>query len=261
MTLSDQQALVIFSGGQDSTTCLLQARALYGANHVQAISFAYGQRHAVELECARRIAQDLGVKQTVIDLSLMGQLTHNALMDAQADIQETEGAAPNTMVDGRNALFLMYAAIYAKSQGIQHIILGVSQTDYSGYPDCRDVFVKSMNVSLNLAMDYEFQLHTPLMYLTKAQTWGLADELGYLDYVRAHTHTCYLGVAGGCGTCPSCVLRERGLEEYLSFSSTQAQHGAQAQNEVQAQQDSQAQHDPQAQHVISRQTTSQGSVS
>ena len=215
MTSLDQ-ALVIFSGGQDSTTCLLQALATYEPNQVQAISFTYGQRHAIELEYARRIAQDLGVKQTIIDLSLIGQVTHNALMDNQASIQENEGAPPNTMVDGRNALFLMYAGIYAKSQGIKHIILGVSETDFSGYPDCRDVFVKSMNVSLNLAMAYPFQLHTPLMYLNKAQTWALADELGYLDYVREHTHTCYLGVVGGCGKCPSCVLRNRGLQDYLA---------------------------------------------
>ena len=218
--LFSEQALVIFSGGQDSTTCLLQAIAQYGPNQVEAISFVYGQRHAIELDCARQIAQELSVKQTIVDLSLVGQLTHNALMDEQANIQEQDGAPPNTMVDGRNALFLMYAGIYAKSQGIKHIILGVSETDFSGYPDCRDVFVKSMNVSLNLSMDYAFQLHTPLMYLTKAQTWGLADELGYLDYVRDKPHTCYLGIKGGCGTCPSCVLREKGLVEYLASKGT-----------------------------------------
>ena len=216
MSVSDQ-ALVIFSGGQDSTTCLLQAIARFGANHVQAISFVYGQRHAIELDCAKRIAQELGVKQIIIDLSLVGQITHNALMDDQATIEESgDGTPPNTMVDGRNALFLMYAGIYAKSQGMKHIYLGVSETDFSGYPDCRDVFVKSMNVTLNLSMDYDFQIHTPLMYLTKAQTWELADDLGYLDFVREKTHTCYLGVEGGCGECPSCVLRENGLREYLS---------------------------------------------
>ncbi|HZJ97780.1 MAG TPA: 7-cyano-7-deazaguanine synthase QueC [Oligella sp.] len=216
MSVSDQ-ALVIFSGGQDSTTCLLQAIARFGASHVQAISFVYGQRHAIELDCAKQIAQELGVKQIFIDLSLVGQITHNALMDDQATIEESEdGTPPNTMVDGRNALFLMYAGIYAKSQGMKNIYLGVSETDFSGYPDCRDVFVKSMNVTLNLSMDYDFQIHTPLMYLTKAQTWELADDLGYLDFVREKTHTCYLGVEGGCGECPSCVLRENGLREYLS---------------------------------------------
>lgn len=214
--MQNQKALVIFSGGQDSTTCLLQAIQLYGRENVQAITFQYGQRHAIELERARWIAEDLGIRQTVLDLSLMQQITHNALMEDGAEIQMAENGLPNTFVDGRNALFLLYAAIYAKGQGIQHIITGVCETDFSGYPDCRDVFIKSMNVTLNLAMDYPFQIHTPLMYLTKAQTWALADELGYLDYVQTHTHTCYNGVSGGCGECPSCILRERGLREYLA---------------------------------------------
>lgn len=214
--MENQKALVIFSGGQDSTTCLIQAIQTYGRDNVQAITFQYGQRHAVELDCARRIAEDLGIAQTVLDLSLMQQITHNALMDDTAEIQTGTNGMPNTFVDGRNALFLLYAAIYAKSQNIKHIIVGVCETDFSGYPDCRDVFVKSMNVTLNLAMDYAFQIHTPLMYLTKAETWALADRLGCLDYIREHTHTCYHGVTGGCGECPSCVLRERGLAEYLA---------------------------------------------
>lgn len=214
--MHNQKALVIFSGGQDSTTCLLQAIQTYGRDNVQAITFHYGQRHSIELERAHWIAQDLGIAQTVLDLSLMRQITHNALMEEGADIQMATNGMPNTFVDGRNALFLMYAAIYAKGQNIKHIIIGVCETDFSGYPDCRDVFTKSMNVTLNLAMDYDFQIHTPLMYLTKAQTWALADELGYLDYVRKQTHTCYNGVGGGCGECPSCVLRERGLQEYLA---------------------------------------------
>lgn len=214
--MPQQKALVIFSGGQDSTTCLIQAIQTYGSENVEAITFQYGQRHAIELEKAHLIAADLGVPQTVLDLSLMQQITHNALMDDKAEIRTADSGTPNTFVDGRNALFLLYAAIYAKSRDIVHIITGVCETDFSGYPDCRDVFVKSMNVTLNLAMDYAFQLHTPLMYLTKAQTWALADDLGYLNYVRQHTHTCYAGVAGGCGECPACVLRERGLAEYLA---------------------------------------------
>lgn len=214
--MHNEKVLVIFSGGQDSTTCLIQAVQTYGRANVQAVTFQYGQRHAVELERARWIAEDLNVAQTVIDLSLMKHITHNALMDDTAEIQTASNGVPNTFVDGRNALFLLYAAIYAKSRNIKHIIAGVCETDFSGYPDCRDVFVKSMNVTLNLAMDYAFQIHTPLMYLTKAQTWALADRLGCLDYIREHTHTCYLGIAGGCGECPSCVLRERGLAEYLA---------------------------------------------
>ncbi|WP_338809619.1 7-cyano-7-deazaguanine synthase QueC [Neisseria leonii] len=214
--MNPQKAVVVFSGGQDSATCLIQAVRRYGAENVSALSFQYGQRHALELECARRIAADWGVHHMVLDLSLMRQITHNALMDDTAEIQTASNGMPNTFVDGRNALFLLYAAIYAKSQGIRHIITGVCETDFSGYPDCRDVFVKSMNVTLNLAMDYGFQIHTPLMYLTKAQTWGLADEMGALDYIREHSHTCYHGVAGGCGECPSCLLRENGLAEYLA---------------------------------------------
>lgn len=213
------QALVVFSGGQDSTTCLFQAMQQYGAENVQAITFAYGQRHGIELERAASIAQELGIRQTVLDLSLITSITHNALTDAQAAIQTDAQGMPNTFVDGRNALFLLYAAIYAKSQNIRDIFIGVCETDFSGYPDCRQMFVQSMNVTLNLAMAYDFRLHTPLMYLTKKETWALADELGVLDYIRTRTHTCYLGVDGGCHECPSCVLRERGLAEYLAEKS------------------------------------------
>ncbi|MFC1135885.1 7-cyano-7-deazaguanine synthase QueC [Pasteurella multocida] len=214
----DRKAVVIFSGGQDSTTCLFQAIQDYGVENVEVVTFQYGQRHAIELEKAKWIAQDLGVKQTLIDTSVIKAITQNALMDEQARIEQ-HGSTPNTFVDGRNALFLLYTAIYAKGQGIQDIITGVCETDFSGYPDCRDVFIKSMNVTLNLAMDYQFHLKTPLMYLTKAQTWQLAGELGVLDYIRQHTHTCYMGVEQGCGECPSCVLREKGLREYLSSKS------------------------------------------
>ena len=213
------QALVVFYGGQDSTTCLFQAMQQYGAENVQAITFAYGQRHGIELERAASIAQELGIRQTVLDLSLITAITHNALTDAQAAIQTDAQGMPNTFVDGRNALFLLYAAIYAKSQNIRDIFIGVCETDFSGYPDCRQIFVQSMNVTLNLAMAYDFRLHTPLMYLTKKETWALADELGVLDYIRTRTHTCYLGVDGGCHECPSCVLRERGLAEYLAEKS------------------------------------------
>lgn len=212
----DRKAIVIFSGGQDSTTCLIQAITEYGVENVEVISFQYGQRHAIELEKAKWIAQDLGVQQTLIDMSVIKAITHNALMDESVEIKKKSDDMPNTFVDGRNALFLLYAAIYAKGQGISDIITGVCETDFSGYPDCRDVFIKSMNVTLNLAMDYRFNLKTPLMYLNKAQTWQLADELGALDYIRRHTHTCYEGVEGGCGKCPSCILRDKGLAEYLA---------------------------------------------
>lgn len=212
-----KKALVIFSGGQDSTTCLLQAIDEYGAEQVEAITFLYGQRHAIELHQAEWIANDLAIKQTVLDLSLLGKVTNNALMDSSQTINQGEQTHyPNTFVDGRNALFILMAAIHAKSQQISDIILGVCETDFSGYPDCRDIFIKSMNVSINLAMDYNFNLKTPLMYMTKAETWALADQLGYLDYIRQHTHTCYNGIKGGCGECPSCLLRNKGLQEYLA---------------------------------------------
>lgn len=217
--MQNRKALVIFSGGQDSTTCLLQAIADYGRENVETISFQYGQRHAIELEKAKWIADDLGVKQTVIDTSVIKQTTNNALIDDAQEIKAAkDGDYPNTFVDGRNMLFLLLAGCYAKQQGIKDIIIGVCETDFSGYPDCRDIFIKSMNVSMNLAMDYAFNIKTPLMYLTKAQTWEMADKLGYLDYIRNHTHTCYYGVEGGCGKCPSCILREKGLNQYLNHS-------------------------------------------
>ncbi|WGE32289.1 7-cyano-7-deazaguanine synthase QueC [Actinobacillus genomosp. 2] len=216
---STPKAVVIFSGGQDSTTCLFQAIQEFDVENVEVVTFQYGQRHAIELEKAAWIAKDLGVKQTLIDTSVIKAITSNAMME-EREIKQ-EGNTPNTFVDGRNALFLLYTAIYAKGQGIQTIFTGVCETDFSGYPDCRDVFVKSMNVTLNLAMDYNFNIRTPLMYLTKKQTWELADKLGAFDYIRQHTHTCYLGVEGGCHTCPSCVLREKGLNEYLAEKNNQ----------------------------------------
>ncbi|AWX15108.1 7-cyano-7-deazaguanine synthase QueC [Mergibacter septicus] len=216
LTPTTDKAIVIFSGGQDSTTCLFQAIAHYGVENVEVISFHYGQRHAVELEKAKAIAKDLNLKQTIIDTSVMQSITHNALIDQQTAIQQNDNGLPNTFVDGRNALFLLYSAIYAKSQNIHDIIIGVCETDFSGYPDCRDTFIKSMNTTLNLAMDYHFNLITPLMWLTKKQTWALADQLGVLDYIIKNTHTCYLGIEGGCHQCPSCQLREKGLKQYLA---------------------------------------------
>lgn len=214
--MPNEKTLVIFSGGQDSTTCLLQTVAEYGSERVETITFQYGQRHAIELERARWLAADLGVRQTVLDITPLQTITHNALMDTHATISQHQNGLPTTFVDGRNALFLLYAAIYAKGQNITRIVIGVSQTDFSGYPDCRDTFIKSMNVSLNLAMAYEFRIETPLMYLNKAQTWALADKMGRLEYVRDHSYSCYRGGITPCGTCPACELRERGLNEYLA---------------------------------------------
>lgn len=212
----NESALVCLSGGQDSTTCLYWA--LKNFDHVEAVCFSYGQKHALEVEVARRIAGKAGVEFSRLDLSLLGQMTHNALTDASVvmDKEKPADALPNTFVPGRNMLFLTLAAIKAYEKGIRNLVTGVSQTDFSGYPDCRDTFIRSLNVSLNLAMESQFVIHTPLMWLDKEQEWELADELGVFDVVRNETLTCYNGVmADGCGECPACKLRRAGLERYL----------------------------------------------
>lgn len=214
MNMNEEKAVVVFSGGQDSTTCLFWAKKQFA--EVEAVTFDYGQRHRREIDVAASIADELGVRHTVLDLSLLGQLAPNALTRRDIAIEQKKGELPTTFVDGRNLLFLSFAAVFAKQRGARHIVTGVCETDFSGYPDCRDVFIKSLNVTLNLAMDYEFVIHTPLMWLTKAETWKLADELGAFEFIRTKTLTCYNGIiADGCGECPACVLRKRGLDDYL----------------------------------------------
>ena len=213
----NETALVVFSGGQDSTTCLFWAREHFES--VRALTFRYGQLHVLEVEQARGIAQRAGVPWEAMDVPLIGSLGRNSLTDASIvmDQEQPAGGYPNTFVPGRNLFFLSIAAVYARERGIRHLVTGVSQTDYSGYPDCRDAFIKSLNVTLNLAMDTQFIIHTPLMWIDKAQTWALADSLGVLDEVRRHTVTCYHGIPGdGCGHCPACRLRREGLEKYLA---------------------------------------------
>lgn len=212
-----KKAVVVLSGGQDSTTCLFWAIKRFGKENVSAVGFDYGQRHKTELECAKEICAEAGIEYEVIPTPIINQLSANALTrdDIEVDEEKPEGAPPNTFVEGRNLLFLSYAAIYAKTHGATELVTGVCETDFSGYPDCRDMFVKSLNVTLNLAMDYNFVIHTPLMWLNKAQTWKLADDLGVIDIVYNKTLTCYNGVKGqGCGHCPACTLRRRGYEEY-----------------------------------------------
>lgn len=210
------KALVVLSGGQDSTTCLYWALDKF--DEVFAIGFDYGQRHKAELECAKEICRGAGVEYVVIPTPVINELSANALTrdDIAVEADKPEGAPPNTFVEGRNHLFLSYAAIWAKTHGIRDIVTGVCETDFSGYPDCRDIFVKSLNVTLNLAMDYTFVIHTPLMWITKAKTWKMADDLGVLDIVYNKTLTCYNGIKGeGCGNCPACKLRARGYREFL----------------------------------------------
>lgn len=214
----DEKALVVFSGGQDSTTCLFWAKKHF--KEVIALSFAYGQRHANEVETARGIAEDAGVEWHCLDAGFISGLSHNSLTDMSisVDKEKPSDALPNTFVPGRNMFFLSIAAVFARERGIRHLVTGVSQTDFSGYPDCRDNFIKSLNVTINLAMEEQFVIHTPLMWMDKAQVWALSDELGVFDLVREKTITCYNGVVGdGCGECPSCRLRKKGLDEYLSI--------------------------------------------
>ena len=221
--MKNEKALVVFSGGQDSTTCLAQAVRDYGEGRVACITFHYGQKHSLEVEVARGIAAHFGVTEhKVISLDWYSQVTTSALLDPRLAIATAPDAAcPNMVVDGRNMLFLLVAAIYAKSREIRDLITGVCEADFSGYPDCRDVFIKACNVTLNLAMAYDFRVLTPLMDLTKAQTWALADRLGVLSYVAEQTLTCYNGIVGrGCGACPSCLLRQRGLDAYLKSRGT-----------------------------------------
>ena len=211
------KAVVVFSGGQDSTTCLFWAKKKY--DEVIALSFNYGQRHSKELKCAKKICKEHGVEHHILDMGLLNQLAPNSLtrVDMEVDHEAPEEGTPNSFVDGRNMLFLTFAAVFAKQKGVTDILTGVSQSDFSGYPDCRDEFIKSLNVSLNLAMDYEFDIITPLMWIDKEETWELADKLGGFDLVRNMTLTCYNGIKGdGCGNCPACKLRKKGLDAYLA---------------------------------------------
>ncbi len=211
------RALVVLSGGQDSTTCLFWALRRF--KQVQAVCYAYGQKHRLETEIARSICEEAQVPFQLIDAPLIGSLGRNSLTDATLEMDSDKPAdtPPNTFVPGRNMFFLAIAAVYARERGIHHLVTGVSQTDFSGYPDCRDAFIKSLNVTLNLAMDEQFIIHTPLMWRDKAETWQMADELGVFELVRQRTLTCYNGIPGdGCGHCPACKLRRAGLEEYLA---------------------------------------------
>lgn len=212
---NNQSALVLFSGGQDSTTCLFWAKKHF--KEVHALCFTYGQKHSQEVEIARSIASEAQVPFQVLDASFISKLADNSLTnpEMEMDQEKPDDSYPNTFVPGRNLFFLSIGAVIARSHGIFNLVTGVSQADYSGYPDCRDTFIRSANATLNLAMDEHFIIHTPLMWLTKAETWALADELGVLDVVKNKTLTCYNGIpAEGCGHCPACLLRNAGLKEY-----------------------------------------------
>ncbi|ELJ8480915.1 7-cyano-7-deazaguanine synthase QueC [Vibrio cholerae] len=212
-----KKAVVVFSGGQDSTTCLVQA--LKEFDEVHAITFDYGQRHKLEIEVAQQLAKQLGVTaHKVMDVSLLNELAISSLTrdDIPVSHELQANGLPNSFVPGRNILFLTLAGIYAYQIGATTVITGVCETDFSGYPDCRDEFVQAMNQALAKGMDLPLMIRTPLMWLNKAETWALADQLGALDLVRHQTLTCYNGLIGdGCGECPACGLRQAGLKAYL----------------------------------------------
>lgn len=216
MQAKTEKALVVLSGGQDSTTCLYWAIRKFGRENVAAVTFDYGQRHRVELASASKIAAMAGVPQTVLPIDTFAAIGGNALTDASivpqsGDTPHTD-ALPNTFVPGRNLIFLTFAAALAYTQGRQHIVTGVAQTDYSGYPDCRENTLKALELSLRLGMDAPVSLHAPLMFMCKAETVELARQVGAMDAL-AYSHTCYNGAVPPCGECDSCRLRARGFAE------------------------------------------------
>ena len=231
MTLSTDAALVLFSGGQDSTTCL--AWALQRYTRVETLGFDYGQRHAIELTVRPNILQAIRTldpswgtrlgEDHVLDLSVLGDVSETALTRDSEITMQADGL-PNTFVPGRNLLFLTLAAALAYRRGIRVLVGGMCETDYSGYPDCRDETLRALQSTLRLGVNTELTIETPLMWLDKAATWQLADQLGgmaLIDLIRTETHTCYLGERRqlhdwgyGCGHCPACELRAKGYETY-----------------------------------------------
>ena len=236
-----RRALVLFSGGQDSTVCLAWALARFAA--VETVGFDYGQRHRVELRCRVAVRDALSARfpqwaarlgeDHVLDLGLLRNLSNSALTTERA-IELQANGLHNTFVPARNLLFLTVAAALAYRRGASVLVGGMCETDYSGYPDCRDNTLKAMQVALSLGLDAPLTVETPLMFLTKAQTWALADRLGgraLVELIVEHTHTCYLGERGsrhtwgfGCGTCPACVLRRRGFEDWARAAEPRVQH-------------------------------------
>lgn len=236
MTEPSDRALVAFSGGQDSATCLAWALARFG--HVETVGFAYGQRHSVELECrepiragVRRLSAEWDSKlgaDHVLDLSVLGRVSVSALT-ADMPLGKRSDGLPATFVPGRNLVFLTFAAILAVQRGLKHVVAGMCETDYSGYPDCRDDAIKSLQATVNLGMASRLVIHTPLMWIDKAGTWALARELGgqpLVDLILAESHSCYLGARTnrhpwgyGCGTCDACRLRQNGWSEFVGSAS------------------------------------------
>ena len=215
MPASKEKALVVLSGGQDSTTCLYWAINRFGRAHTWSVTFDYGQRHRLELDCAANVAEHAGVSNECLPIDTFAALGGDALTDADIAVEKSTagaGSLPNTFVPGRNIIFLTFAAAYAYQRGIMHLVTGVAQTDYSGYPDCREETISALQTTLHLGMESDIVIHTPLMHLSKRQTVELARDLEALP-AMALTHTCYEGVRPPCGDCPACVLRAKGFAE------------------------------------------------
>lgn len=206
----NSKAVVLLSGGQDSTTALYWALNKY--DKVYTITFDYGQVHRVELESSKKIAKKAGVENIVLDVTFLQKLSKNSMTDPSIKIKINENGLPSTFVPGRNMMFLSIASGWAYDKGIRNIIIGVSQVDYSGYPDCREEFINSMEKTISLATDEKFKIETPLLYLTKGEEIILLKELGHLDALK-YSHTCYKGEYPPCGECPACKLREAGFKE------------------------------------------------
>lgn len=215
-------ALIVFSGGQDSTTCLGWAKNRF--EEVETLTFDYGQKHRVEIYQAKKIAEALGVNNAVLNINAFSQLNDSALIDGSLDISSPHRNRPNmpaSFVPNRNAIFFTLAHAYAQKLGINNVIVGINQTDYSGYPDCRQNFIEALELSLNLGSDSDIKFHYPLMHLTKGETFKMSEEEGVLDMVIDESHTCYNGNHNtkhswgyGCAECPACILRAQGWEDY-----------------------------------------------
>jgi len=226
-----EKAIVLFSGGQDSTTCLAWALDRFAA--VETVAFDYGQRHRIELACRERVAEELRCafprwadrlgEAHLVDLGVLGQISETALTREMA-IATSANGLPTTFVPGRNLIFLAFAAAIAYRRDARHLVGGMCETDFSGYPDCRDDTIKAMQVALGLGMARPVTIHTPLMWIDKAATWDLAQSLGgdaLVELIREHTHSCYQGERGerhdwgyGCGDCPACGLRAEGYRRF-----------------------------------------------
>ncbi len=212
-----KKALVLFSGGQDSTTCLYWALKQF--DHVEALSFNYEQRHKIELEIAHEIIQKTSVKHHILPINTFHSLGGSSLTDdipVKNDLESNN--LPNTFVPGRNIIFLTFAAAMAYQKNISHLVIGVNQTDYSGYPDCRQETMESIEKTILLGMEYNINIHTPLMLKSKADIWKLSYDLGCFQIVRDLSHSCYNGVKGGCGKCNACTLRESGLKDFIKLN-------------------------------------------